>query len=412
MVKKNLKIAIFHLAFFYSGGGEKLVLEEIKGLKKRGHHVDCFTPTLNRKLCYPDIIKKYRIQVLFPFLSNLFFHHESMEIVFSCLLSPFIAGRFKDYDVILGANQPGPWFGWIIKQITGVPYLIYLAQPTRILYPRHIDKITGVWVKQKVPIFSLLVKIFKPFIRWVDKISICGANRVLVNGEYMSKVISKVYGLDVISCPAGAYPINNPVEKRWEGEIRINGLMIQKPYILISNRHFPQKKFEYVIYGMPEIMNKVHNILLVISGNPTNYTNRLKQLTEKLKISDKVIFTGYIKENFMPSLYANAAVYAYTAPEEDFGMGVIESMAAGVPVVAWNKGGPSKTINNQKTGLLIKPYLEKEFSKALINMVSNTNVNRKMGKNAKERVQKYFTYKNHLNILERELFKIHEKRQI
>ena len=114
MTKRYLKIAIIHLAFFYSGGGEKLILEEIKGLKKRGHNVDCFTPTLDKKLCYPDIINKYKIRVLFPFLSKILFHHESYEIALSCLLFPLVARHFRKYDVIIGANQPGPWFSWII----------------------------------------------------------------------------------------------------------------------------------------------------------------------------------------------------------------------------------------------------------------------------------------------------------
>ncbi|OGM15461.1 hypothetical protein A2V56_00695 [Candidatus Woesebacteria bacterium RBG_19FT_COMBO_42_9] len=408
MTKRYLKIAIIHLAFFYSGGGEKLILEEIKGLKKRGHNVDCFTPTLDKKLCYPDIINKYKIRVLFPFLSKILFHHESYEIALSCLLFPLVARHFRKYDVIIGANQPGPWFSWIIKKITGVPYIIYLAQPTRILHPRPVDIKTGIWIREKVKIFPLLVTIFRPFIRWADRISIRSADQVLANGEYMTEVISRVYDISCVNCPAGAYVQNRLVRKRWKGGVKANGWIINKPFILMSNRHFPQKKFEYVIQAMPEILKKVPNIKVVITGNMTVYTNKLIEICHNLGITERVIFTGYVKEKDLSRLYANAAVYAYTAPEEDFGMGVIESMAAGVPVVAWNKGGPSKTIIHGQTGLLIKPYLNKEFSRGLVNLVKNERVNREMGKKARKRAIKLFTYKKHLGRLEKELFYAYE----
>jgi len=410
MIKKHLKIAIIHLAFFYSGGGEKLILEEIKGLKKRGHQVDCYTPTLDRKLCYPDIIKKYKIQVIFPLLGKILFHHESMEIAISCLLFPYVAGRFKKYDIIIGANQPGPWFGWLIKRLTGVPYIIYLAQPTRILYPRLVDKKTGIWIRQKVRIFPFLVRMFKPFIRWIDTLSIQNAGRVLVNGEYMAGVISRVYHIPCVNCPAGAYVQKYLTQERWQGKLKANGWEIKKPYILVSNRHFPQKKFEYVIRALPEIAKAVENITVVITGNMTIYTKKLIELASKLGVRDRIIFTGYVKEMYLNDLYANAVVYAYTAPEEDFGMGVIESMAAGVPVVAWDKGGPSKTIINQKTGLLVNPYSTKEFSRALLEMIGNPKANERMGKAARERVKKYFSYKQHLDRLEKELLDVNENK--
>ena len=56
MKRKKLKIAIFHLGFFFSGGGEKLVLEEAEELIKRGHDVSLFAPVIDRIDCFPDII--------------------------------------------------------------------------------------------------------------------------------------------------------------------------------------------------------------------------------------------------------------------------------------------------------------------------------------------------------------------
>ncbi len=60
MTKKEnkLKIAVFHCGFVYSGGGERIVLEEVLGLRRLGHEVVCFAPTVDRELCFPDFIDR------------------------------------------------------------------------------------------------------------------------------------------------------------------------------------------------------------------------------------------------------------------------------------------------------------------------------------------------------------------
>lgn len=409
--KQKLKIAIFHLAFFYSGGGERLVMEEIDGLTKRGHLVSCFTPTIDKRLCFPDVIQDYDIKTFFPMVPKVIPHSESLDILLACIFFPFIARRFCKYDVILGANQPGPWFGWLIKKLCKTPYVIYLAQLTRVLYPRKIDKEVGVWVKEKSYVLSILVKLTKPLIYLIDRISIAGADKMLVNGNYIGQVLSRIYRRDHLVCPAGANLSGRLYQNRWNGQIKANNFVINKPYILLTNRHFPQKKFEYAINALEELLRKALPVSLVITGNPTFYTKMLKETVIKNKLKGKVIFTGFVSEKELQNLYAGAAVYVYTAPEEDFGMGILESMAYGVPVVAWDKGGPSKTIINGKTGFLIKPYLQQEFTGKIKYLLLNKKQNIEMGKNAYERVKQSFTYKNHIDILENTLLCIANKNE-
>jgi len=404
-MKKRLKIAIFHLAFFYSGGGEKLVLEEMKGLAERGHEVTCFTPVIEKKSCYPDMIDKFNIKTIFPKLPKILPDQQSLEILLTCMLFPLTARRFRDFDVVLGAGQPGFWFGWLVKKMTGVPYVIYSNQPTRVLYPRKIDKATGIWVKRRSRLPRVLGWL-RPLVGWADKVSIRDGDKMLANGEYISGVLKKIYGRENTVCPSGAYPVKKISKDRWAGIIKVNGYTIAKPYILITNRHFPQKRFEYAIKAMPEILKRVAGVSLVITGNRTEYTERLDKLVRKLGLKDKVLLTGLVREKDMQKLYQRAVVYAYTSPEEDFGMGVIEAMAAGVPVVAWDKGGPATTIIDRKTGYLVKPYNQVEFASKLIDLITNKKENLLMGRQAVNHIKKNFTYDHHINILEKALLEV------
>ena len=118
-MKKKPKIAIFHCGFIYTGGGERIVLEEISGLRKRGYEVDCFVPTYDSTLSYPDIIDDFGIKTFLPQLPKSIPLRFATQMVISCVVAPFLAFRFKKYDIFLGANQPGAYMAWVISNLLG-----------------------------------------------------------------------------------------------------------------------------------------------------------------------------------------------------------------------------------------------------------------------------------------------------
>lgn len=66
MTDKRLKIAVFHCGFVYSGGGERVVLEEVMGLRRWGREVVCFAPTLDKEVAYPDFMQEVGVKSFLP----------------------------------------------------------------------------------------------------------------------------------------------------------------------------------------------------------------------------------------------------------------------------------------------------------------------------------------------------------
>jgi len=410
MIKNSkLKIAIFHLGFFYSGGGERLVLEEIAGLSKLGHDICCFVPILDKKTSFPDKIGTYNIKTLLPQLPSWFPDRVAIQLMLSCILIPFLFWRFLKFDILIGANQPGPWFCWVLKKILGKPYIAYLAQPTRFLHPRKVDLEEGIKIKGGFSIFPKITKIGRPIFDWADKKSILGANLVLTNGEWASEMINKVYGVKNRVCPAGANlqpPNLFGGFNRFEGNLKIGRIVIKKPYILLTNRHFAHKRFEYAIFALPFIKKEVPNVSLVITGEVTEYTNFLIQLAQQLSLKEDIIFTGLVTDQELSKLYANSAVYVYTAPEEDFGMGILEAMAARVPVVAWNNGGPKYIVKDGETGFLAKPFDVWDFATKISKILTESSLAQRMAEEGYDRVKNKFSYESHAKILENSIFQV------
>jgi glycosyltransferase involved in cell wall biosynthesis len=161
---------------------------------------------------------------------------------------------------------------------------------------------------------------------------------------------------------------------------------------------------------MQEVRKHHPKAQLVIPGPATSHTAVLQALTAELKLNDAVLFLGAITEDELDRLYEGAAVYVYPAPEEDFGMGVIESMAKGVPVVAWNQAGPTVTVA-PGTGHLAEPLEVSDYAAGIVALLDDPAANQLTGQRAFEWARR-FDWERHIDTLERavlEVARLHER---
>jgi len=286
----------------------------------------------------------------------------------------------------------------------GKPYVVYLNQPNRLLYPRPVDEEVGLRIGADYALLWGLARLVKPFLRWADRVSVAGGTVLLVNGEYIAGVIERIYGRAPKISPAGCHPapieeLCSSPEAAYSGELHLNGHVIRKPFVLITNRHQPQKRFEHAISAMSHVLREVPNTCLVVPGPETRYTCDLREWTARLGLTEAVLFIGPVTEAQLRRLYTEAAVYCYPAPEEDFGMGVIESMAHGVPVVAWRHGGPATTVVHGVTGLLAEPYNIGDYAAKIVQLLESPSRRHEMGREAHHYVSRNYTWERHNAIL-------------
>jgi glycosyltransferase involved in cell wall biosynthesis/uncharacterized membrane protein YbhN (UPF0104 family) len=408
------RIAVFHCGFTYSGGGERVVIEEVLGLRRRGFAVECFAPTVDASRCYPDLIGEVRVRTFLPQLPRWFPFREAVQMAATSLLMPLYAWRFRGVDVIVGCNQPSAWIAWWAARLIDVPYVVYLNQPNRLVYPRGIDRQTGWVVNDDYRLLAAIVMRATKFVAWADRRSVQEADQLLVDGDYIGDIIRGIYRREAIDCPAGCHVASSgfplPVNARFSGGLTINGYPIRRPYVLLTNRHYPQKRFDLAIRAIDEVRKRHPKVQLVITGPPTPHTATLRALVAELKVTEGVLFLGTVTEAEMQKLYEGAAVYVYPAPEEDFGLGVLESMARGVPVVAWNQAGPTVTVG-PRTGYLAEPLEVGDFARDIASLLDDPAANQAMGEHAFEWARR-FDWERHLDILERcivEVARSHEQ---
>jgi glycosyltransferase involved in cell wall biosynthesis len=387
-----MKIAVIHLGFFYAGGGERLVLEQVQGLRKLDHEVELFAPIVDREACYPELIDQVGVHSLVPRPPKWLPGRVALAVFVSCLLAPLIALRFRRFDVILAANQPSLWIALCAARVLGKSYVAYLAQPNRVLYPRAID-LSVPHPNLDYRIFRLIATVLRPIVRRWDHLAVDRASLVLANGSYMAGVLEGIYGRPFESCPAGSHPGLESVITggRRQGDLVIGDVVVTKPYVLLTNRHFAVKRFDYAIRALVF----VPDARLVITGAFTAYTAEVRRLAVDLGVAERVIFTGLVSDSVLAELYSQAAVYVYPAPEEDYGMGIVEAMGHGVPVVAWRSAGPTSSVESGVNGVLVEPFDEEVFGRTINALVCDPLHADKLGRAAWLRVNDGLGYASH-----------------
>ena len=116
-----------------------------------------------------------------------------------------------------------------------------------------------------------------------------------------------------------------------------------------------------------------------------------------LGLENTVKFFGRVSDDQLASLYADALVFTHLVKDAPFGMQVVESMAAGTPVISWKPGGPEESISHNETGFLISQFDHNELMKHIELFLDNPDLSVKMGNKSRERAEKFFTSSNIYN---------------
>lgn len=95
-----------------------------------------------------------------------------------------------------------------------------------------------------------------------------------------------------------------------------------------------------------------------------DYAAALVDRSRTLGISDQVEFRGFREDVWAELRDLDILVHCSVRPEP-FGQVVLEGLAAGVPVVAANAGGPKELITNGVNGILTTPGDSRELADAL-----------------------------------------------
>ncbi len=157
--------------------------------------------------------------------------------------------------------------------------------------------------------------------------------------------------------------------------------------IVTAGRLDPGKGHARMIRAYAAVAERHPDWQLHIYGSGSE-RKALSLLIEKLGLTDQVALQGYTLD--LKAALADASVYALTSHSEGFSMVLIEAMSVGLPPVAMDcPRGPRQIIKDGSNGLLVPDGDETAFACALLSLVEDEELRRRMGRQALEDAHAY-----------------------
>jgi glycosyltransferase involved in cell wall biosynthesis len=173
-------------------------------------------------------------------------------------------------------------------------------------------------------------------------------------------------------------------EKKTESVKRI----IHGNYILFVGNVKPHKNIKRLVESFEIVLKEFPELKLVIVGKKENFitgVEGLKELLDNKNLNQKVIFTGYIEDEDLPSVYKNSELLVFPSLYEGFGLPPLEAMASGVPVVASSAASIPEVCGN--AALYVNPYSIFDIADGILGILKNESLKNQMTLKGYERAE-------------------------
>jgi len=155
------------------------------------------------------------------------------------------------------------------------------------------------------------------------------------------------------------------------------------PVLLDAFAKLPKNYFPNVLENgvqrgiLQELRGEAKLIIVGDGGLRSEFERQAKQLG----ISDRVIFTGWIKNEQLPGYYSIADIFVLPSTDktESFGIVVAEAQACGLPVIVSDWPGVRKTIVDGETGYVAKPNDADDLADKLKKLINDNELRKGMG---------------------------------
>jgi len=137
-------------------------------------------------------------------------------------------------------------------------------------------------------------------------------------------------------------------------------------------------------------MRKALSAKLVMIGDGPERASA-EALADELKLGGEVHFLG--NQVGVEQLLGQADLFLLPTDGESFGLGALEAMSCGVPVIGCQKGGLPEVVLHGQTGYLAPVGDVEAMSQCALKILTDDDLRKEMGENARQRVLETFDAK-------------------
>jgi len=165
-------------------------------------------------------------------------------------------------------------------------------------------------------------------------------------------------------------------------------LGIDRPYFLFVGTLEPRKNLERLIEAYASLPASLRDqVELVIAGGKGWGGVDLKAVLQKNRLQQSVKLVGYVNEQQLAALYANARFLAMPSIYEGFGLPVVEAMQYGTPALVSHTGCLAEITGD--AGVLVDPLSIESIAHGLEQLMQEDDLLAALKANALDRSEHY-----------------------
>jgi glycosyltransferase involved in cell wall biosynthesis len=230
-----------------------------------------------------------------------------------------------------------------------------------------------------------------------------GINDIFCNSQFTADTAKLGFCLSGSASPivvgCGVCPENLPAPIQTNAaRARLN--ITARYVILTAARLIPRKGVDMVIKALPEVLSHFPDMLYLVAGDGEDLP-RLIELAKETGCTEYVRFDRpFDNRTEAHYYYCSADVFVMPArhiPQESvegFGIVYVEAGFYGLPVIGGRAGGVPDAIVHGETGLLVNPEDPHEIAEALIRLLQDSTLRRRLGAAGRARVIEELRWEN------------------
>ena len=300
-------------------------------------------------------------------LENAKFKSRIIRVFWQLFVLPFKLKKLK-INVLHSTNYITPLFKFNFKIIVTIHDLTFFLFPEMFTITKRL-------------LFKFLIPFF-----------IKRSDEIIVPSESTKEDILRLFKInqEKIAVTFESYPAyyNSEINKLNSKAI-LEKYGIIKNYFLFVGMIEPRKNILSILKAFVELDSELDEDLVIVGRKGWHYKEIEKFMDDikDKKLKNKIIFTGFVSELELVSLYQNATIFIYPSFYEGFGIPPLEAMICGAPVITSNTSSLPEVVGD--AAIKINPYDYLELKEAIKFLKNNPQKRAELIKKGKNQAKKF-----------------------
>ncbi len=256
---------------------------------------------------------------------------------------------------------------------------------------------------------SLIKNVTKQFVKLIDRFSLLNTtvdlssffmeelswryfaaffkrcNVALTPSKYAQEICQK-HGLDTRVLPNGINFSKFQISKDLKSFNERWGLNSKDTVAIYVGRLSEEKNIDLILKSAEDVLKTEDLKYMIVGDGP--FRSKLESLVRNSRISENVIFTGYLEQEELNQCYSRADFFINASPLETQGLSVIEAMYFGLPILSINSGAVTELFETASIGLLFENSKD-DLTRVVKQILNDRSLLKDFQKNSTKEAKKY-----------------------